>query len=110
MRKELIEKLSAIKTPFYYYDLELLKQTMLKAKTEADKYQYLVHYVLKANCDTQVLAMVREHDYRADCVSGNEVKCALDNGFANTQVVFAGVGKTDDEINIAAYKPHQNMI
>ncbi len=101
MRKELIEKFSAIKTPFYYYDLELLKQTLVAAKTEADKYQYHVHYALKANCDAQVLATVREHGYGADCVSGNEVKCALDNGFANTQVVFAGVGKTDDEINLA---------
>ncbi len=44
---------------------------------------------------------MREHGYGADCVSGNEVKCALDNGFTNTQVVFAGVGKTDDEINLA---------
>lgn len=101
MRKELIEKFSAIKTPFYYYDLELLKQTLLAAKTEADKYQYHVHYALKANCDAKVLATVREYGYGADCVSGNEVKCALDNGFAKTQVVFAGVGKTDDEINLA---------
>lgn len=101
MRKDLIEKFSAIKTPFYYYDLELLKQTLQAAKTEADKYNYHLHYALKANCDAQVLSTIREHGYGADCVSGNEVKCALDNGFANTQVVFAGVGKTDDEINLA---------
>lgn len=96
-----LEELQQHPTPFYAYDLNLLRQTLQAAKQEADKYDFHVHYALKANANAPVLDSMREHGFGADCVSGNEVKAAIENGFAPNEVVFAGVGKSDEEINYA---------
>jgi diaminopimelate decarboxylase len=48
-----------------------------------------------------VLAAIQSFGFGADSVSGNEVKAAIDNGFDKKKVVFAGVGKSDKEINLA---------
>ncbi len=96
--KSLIEKLQTIETPFYYYDLELLKNTIAAVKAEADKYNFHIHYALKANANEQLLKIICKAGFGADCVSGNEVKAALKNNFNPSSIVFAGVGKTDKEI------------
>ena len=96
-----LENLQQQPTPFYAYDLNLLRKTLEAAKQEAGKYQFHVHYALKANANPPVLDEMRKHGFGADCVSGNEVKAAIENGFAPKEVVFAGVGKSDDEINYA---------
>ncbi|PSR56436.1 diaminopimelate decarboxylase [Adhaeribacter arboris] len=88
-------------TPFYFYDLHLLRQTLQAARTEADRYGYHVHYALKANSNEPILKLIRETGFGADCVSGNEIKQALATGFRPAQIVFAGVGKSDAEINYA---------
>ncbi len=88
-------------TPFYFYDLSLLRQTLNLARTEADRYGYHVHYALKANSNEPILKLVQQTGFGADCVSGNEVKQALAIGFRPDQIVFAGVGKSDAEINFA---------
>lgn len=95
------EQLQQHATPFYVYDLNLLRRTLQTAKKEAEKYNFQVHYALKANANSPVLDAVREHGFGADCVSGNEVKAAIENGFSPKHVVFAGVGKSDAEINYA---------
>ncbi|HEY1039772.1 MAG TPA: diaminopimelate decarboxylase [Bacteroidia bacterium] len=102
--QELIKKFSAVKTPFYYYDLEVLDKTLKAAKKETDKYGYHLHYALKANCTPRVLETIRNTGLGADCVSGNEVQFAFENGFDPQKIVFAGVGKSDDEINYALDK------
>ncbi|GAA4380660.1 diaminopimelate decarboxylase [Hymenobacter koreensis] len=88
-------------TPFYLYDLDLLRRTLRAAQQAAQPRDIHVHYALKANANEPVLALVREHGFGADCVSGNEVQRALEAGFAPEHVVFAGVGKSDAEINRA---------
>lgn len=88
-------------TPFYYYNLTLLSSTLALAKKEADKFGYILHYALKANFDKKVMQAVHEAGFGVDCVSGGEVKLALENGFSADEVVFAGVGKSDFEINLA---------
>lgn len=85
-------------TPFYAYDIELLKKTLEAAKAASTPYKYHVHYAFKANVDPKVLAVIRDYGFGADCVSGNEVRCAVDAGFKSTNIVFAGVGKGDEEI------------
>lgn len=90
-----------IATPFYYYDLEVLKQTLKKVKEESDKYGYMVHYALKANTNNKVLDVIKAYDLGADCVSGNEIKRAIECNFSPKHIVFAGVGKSDAEINLA---------
>jgi diaminopimelate decarboxylase len=96
-----IEKLKKIETPFYYYDVELLKATLNELKSEADKYGFLPHYAVKANANEKVLAIVASTGIGADCVSGNEVLACVKAGFPADKIVFAGVGKTDKEINAA---------
>jgi diaminopimelate decarboxylase len=88
-------------TPYYHYDLDLLEQTLAEVKTHAATYNYHVHYALKANSNDHILAIIKDHGIGADCVSGNEVSKALATGFAAQDIVFAGVGKTDAEINLA---------
>jgi diaminopimelate decarboxylase len=96
-----INKLSQHETPFYYYDLFVLRQTLEACTGAANKYGFHVHYAMKANFNTRVLDMIRSYGIGADCVSGNEVKAAIEHGFGKEKVVFAGVGKSDKEINEA---------
>ncbi|WP_164110455.1 MULTISPECIES: diaminopimelate decarboxylase [Sphingobacterium] len=96
--KELLSQFSNQETPFYYYDLNLLKQTLQSAKKAADKRGFHVHYALKANFNDRLLAVIQSMGFGADCVSGNEVQKSIDTGFPADQITFAGVGKSDKEI------------
>ena len=94
-----VEKFSGIETPFYYYDVELLRATLDKALEEARKYNgFHVHYAIKANFNPQLLQIIKSSGMGADCVSGGEVRAAINAGIAPNKIVFAGVGKTDKEI------------
>jgi diaminopimelate decarboxylase len=96
-----IEQYKNLKTPFYHYNLEVLEQTLDLLTAESNRYGYNIHYALKANVNDAVLVAIKNRQIGADCVSGNEVKKALETGFGSNNIVFAGVGKTDDEINFA---------
>ncbi|WP_165020841.1 diaminopimelate decarboxylase [Dysgonomonas sp. ZJ279] len=96
-----IDKLKGIETPFYYYDMELLKKTLKIVKEETKKYGFIQHYAVKANANRRILEVIATEGFGADCVSGNEVKAAMAAGFPASKIVFAGVGKTDKEINVA---------
>ena len=85
-------------TPFFYYDLALLEETIGRAKAAAEMYHFHIHYALKANFNVRVLDIIREAGLGADCVSGNEVLKAVERGFDSKKIVFAGVGKSDKEI------------
>ncbi|MCR4765961.1 MAG: diaminopimelate decarboxylase [Bacteroidaceae bacterium] len=96
-----IEKFGALQTPFYYYDTQLLRQTLSIIRAEIGKIDNAVeHYAVKANANQQVLRIIREYGLGADCVSGGEIKAALQAGFSPDKIVFAGVGKADWEINL----------
>src|SRR5687767_1211287 len=92
--KSTIDKLKTIPTPFYYYDLDILKRTLQALKKESDRYGFIVHYALKANANNEILDIIRDHGMGADCVSGNEVKKAVERKFSKDHIVFAGVGKS----------------
>ena len=94
-------RLKEFETPFYYYDLDLLNETLDKAKAAADKRGFHVHYALKANFNDRILGLIQSKGFGADCVSGNEVQKSIDSGFPANQITFAGVGKSDKEINLA---------
>lgn len=94
-----IDKFQNIETPFYYYDTELLRTTLNTINNEIGKYEnYCVHYAIKANANQKVLRIISEVGLGADCVSGNEIKAALEAGFPASKIVYAGVAKTDKEI------------
>lgn len=93
---------NGIETPFYFYDTALLRRTLGVAKSEAAKYGFSnIHYAVKANFNPRILAVMAEEGIGADCVSGGEVRAALDAGIPADKIVFAGVGKTDKEIALA---------
>lgn len=96
---EIIERFKNTPTPFYYYDLELLRQTLKVVLEESGKYNYNVHYALKANSNFEILKTIQSYGLGADCVSGNEVTRAIGSGFPPEKIAFAGVGKSDIEIN-----------
>ena len=97
-----IKKFADIETPFYYYDVELLKKTLECASLEAAKHQnYHIHYAIKANFNPKLLQIISATGIGADCVSGGEVKAALDAGIVPEKIVFAGVGKTEKELRLA---------
>lgn len=95
------DRLNGLPTPFYYYDLDLLDETLLRAKQAADKRGFHVHYALKANCNERIIHLIQSKGFGADCVSGNEVQKAVDMGFPASKITFAGVGKADKEIVLA---------
>ncbi|PCI94246.1 MAG: diaminopimelate decarboxylase [Flavobacteriales bacterium] len=96
-----ITRFESTPTPFYYYNLELLANTLKAVKATSSKYNYHVHYAFKANTNNKILELIQQHGLGADCVSGNEIKKAIECNYTSEQIVFAGVGKTDEEINIA---------
>ncbi len=95
-----IDKFNSLQTPFYYYDMALLQETLEVVKSESGKYGYHVHYAIKANANPEILSLIAKNGLGADCVSGGEVQAALDAGFPADKIVFAGVGKADWEINL----------
>jgi diaminopimelate decarboxylase len=99
-----IKEFQQYETPFYYYDLDLLRKTLALCSNVANRYSFHIHYAMKANVDEKVLNLIREYGFGADCVSGGEVERAIDVGFDAKKVVFAGVGKSDKEINYALAK------
>ena len=96
-----IEKWGNLTTPFYFYDTTLLKNTLEAIKKETDKYNFCQHYAIKANANPRILKLIASYGFGADCVSGGEVRAAIEAGFPADKVVFAGVGKADWEINLA---------
>ena len=96
-----IEKLENIRTPFYYYDTELLRKTLRTINDEAGRHEgFVVHYAIKANANPKLLKIIREAGLGADCVSGGEIEACIQAGFPSSKIVFAGVGKSDWEINL----------
>ncbi|MDH5827138.1 diaminopimelate decarboxylase [Sphingobacterium faecium] len=88
-------------TPFYYYDLNVLEDTLDAAIAASSKREFHVHFAVKSNFNSRLLEMIQAKGFGADCVSGNEVQRAIDAGFDAKMITFAGVGKSDKEINLA---------
>ena len=89
-------------TPYYYYDIALLQATLDAIHHEIAQHpNYHVHYALKANANPRLLEVIQQAGLGADCVSGGEVQRAIEAGFPANKVVYAGVGKSDEEILLA---------
>ena len=100
-----IDKFQEIQTPFYYYDTAVLRKTLKTINEEAGKYEnFEVHYAVKANANPKVLNIICQAGLGADCVSGGEIQAATNAGFPASKIVYAGVGKSDWEINLGLEK------
>ena len=96
-----VNKFRELETPFYYYDVNVLRETLSCINKEAGKYNnFCVHYAVKANANHKILTIIRENGLGADCVSGGEIRAAVKAGFPTNKIVYAGVGKTDWEITL----------
>lgn len=100
-----IDKFKGIETPFYYYDTDLLRATLSEIRKEAGKHEnYVVHYAVKANANPKILNIICQAGLGADCVSGGEIEACVKAGFKPSSIVYAGVGKSDWEINLGLDK------
>lgn len=90
-----------VNTPFYHYDMELLENTLQALKNAVPSPNFKVHYAIKANAEQRILEKIQQHGFGADCVSGNEIRKALEIGFDPNEIVLAGIGKTDEELELA---------
>ena len=100
-----LDKFKETETPFYYYDTGLLRKTLRSINIEAGKHDgFFVHYSIKANANPKILNIICQAGLGADCVSGGEIQAAIDSGFSPDKIVFAGVGKSDKEINLGLDK------
>jgi len=100
-----IDKFNKMETPFYYYDCNLLRETLQAINNELKTYEnFVVHYAVKANANAKVLNIIQQAGLGADCVSGGEIQRSLDCGFPADKIVYAGVGKADWEINLGLDK------
>ncbi len=98
-----LNKFKELPTPFYFYDLDILRNALDIIKEESQKYGIKIHYAVKANSNPRILQIVSSYGFGADCVSMNEIERALSNGFKPSEIVFAGVGKTDKDIIASFY-------
>ena len=97
-----VDRFRGLRTPFYYYDLPLLRRTLDAVQAQLDRNPaFRMHYAVKANSNPRILAEIASRGFGADCVSGGEVRAALEAGFPAESVVYAGVGKSDAEIRFA---------
>lgn len=98
---EQIQLPEGMPTPYYYYDITLLENTLDAALKAASKHGYHIHYAIKANANPVLIRYISNKGLGADCVSGNEISRALECGFKANSIVYAGVGKSDHEIELA---------
>lgn len=96
-----LDRFAQTQTPFYFYDIDLLRRTLGEVSRLAERHDFRVHFAVKANANPRILDEVRAYGLGIDCVSGNEVRAALEHGFDAKKIVYAGVGKADWEINLA---------
>ncbi len=101
INNKITEKFREIETPFYYYDLDVLRSTLDIVKKESDNSGYQIHYAVKANHNPKILKIISSYGFGADCVCWNEIAAAINVGFTPSTIVFAGVGKTDKDIKAA---------
>jgi len=101
LSKQISDKLKELETPFYLYDISLLRQTLESVTTLAERYGYVLHYAIKANYDPKILSLIKEYGIGIDCASIGELRCAIEAGFPASSIVYAGVGKKDKELRYA---------
>lgn len=99
-----IDKFDGLRTPFYYYDCDVIRKTVEELRRWSQQPIYHIHYAVKANANNRILKFLSSKGLGADCVSGGEIEAAINAGFKPSEIVFAGVGKADWEIELALEK------
>lgn len=87
-------------TPLFVYSRERMESAYRAYETAFSSVPHRVCYALKANASGELLKIFALLGAGADIVSGGELKQALRAGFQPADIVFSGVGKTDDELSL----------
>jgi diaminopimelate decarboxylase len=85
-------------TPVYVYSTATIRDRYERLERMLVSVPHRIHYTLKANSSRAILDFVRTLGAGVDVVSGGELHRALDAGFAPSDIIFGGVGKTEREI------------
>ncbi|NLG12330.1 MAG: diaminopimelate decarboxylase [Elusimicrobia bacterium] len=92
-------------TPCYVYSRHSLLSQINKFKAAFKNVDApLICFSVKANSNLTLLKMMKEQGLGADVVSGGELRKALLAQFPPEKIVFAGVGKKEDEIELGVKK------
>ncbi len=97
----LLEFASQNKTPFYLYSQSKIEENCKLVLEAGKSLDFLPCFALKANYNPAILKLIQSLGFGADVVSGGELQFALKAGFSAEKIVFAGVGKTAEEIELA---------
>lgn len=88
-------------TPLYVYSHATLLRHFKAYDDAFDGYPHIICFAVKANSNLAILRLFAENNGGADIVSGGELFRALKAGVSPKRIVYAGVGKTEDEIRFA---------
>src|SRR5688572_1110110 len=88
-------------TPVYIYSSATIRDRYERLAKALAPVPHRIHYTLKANANRALLRLLKELGAGAEVVSGGELHKALEAGFPASDIVFGGVGKTDDELREA---------
>ncbi|MBM4136671.1 MAG: diaminopimelate decarboxylase [Nitrospira sp.] len=88
-------------TPLYIYSYNTLLRHFMAYDDAFKKYPHIICFSLKSNPNTAIIRIFAKHGGGADIVSGGELYIALKAGIPPAKIVYAGVGKTEDEIRFA---------
>lgn len=88
-------------TPFYVYSGALFRERYAELDQAFGDYPHRIHYALKANSTLGIARLIKTLGGRVDANSGGEIAVARRAGFEPGDIVFTGVGKTRDELELA---------
>ena len=96
--KRLAEKYG---TPLYIYSYKTLLRHFKAYENAFNGYPHIICFALKSNSNPAILRLFAKNGGGADIVSGGELYTALNAGISPKKIVYAGVGKTEEEIRFA---------
>lgn len=99
-KTKLEELLLKEKTPLYVYHLAGISERLNLFRENIPK-NAAIHFAMKANANAKVLNLFQKESVGVDVVSAGEIQKALNAGFKPDQIIFSGVGKTIEEIELA---------
>ena len=87
-------------TPAYIYSEQILRRNaQVLKKTFIDR-GFKVSYAMKANSNPTILNLIKNYGLGVDIASEGEFKMARHCGFEGSEINFAGVGKTIEELDM----------
>ena len=103
-KSEISKIIKKNKTPFYLYSSQQLKDNYLNFSKVFKNVKPLICFATKANSNLTILKTLGRLGAGADVVSGGELLKAIKAGIKPNKIVFSGVGKTEEELNLAIKK------